>query len=677
VLISAATAFAAPLQHVTVFQQGEGGYHTFRIPAIVAANDGTLLAFAEGRVNGSGDNGNIDLVLKRSFDGGATWGPLQLIHNNGSSEAGNPAPVVDRNTGHIIIPFVNDRSNPVLKVSADNGATWGALVNLGASAKMPTWNGYAFGPVHAIQLERGPHAGRLVVSGNHTLLGQSLNPAGREAHLIYSDDGGATWQVGGVLKNPNGGINPNESTIVELVDGRVHINTRNQAGAYQRRLIGFSTDSGETFTGLAQVEHQLIDPTIQAALLRYAAADTGDGHNRILFSNTDSETTRHRMTIKSSFDETATWDAGKLVYRGPSGYSDLVKTATGGGILYENGTSAYFNRITFARFDTAWLDNPALQQIDFRASTVGSTIAANATILDREGNGVHGTLIGNGVTVVGGDPRYANTGAGGGKAIRLDGQNDYLRFTDISQHLMDFEAGDSFTLEAVFKTTAHATGGTAGSGPLIAKDVGANSPSYWLRIQDGRLRFLIDDGTQTANVFSPINLPISDGQWHHVAAVRDAASNELRLFVDYQLVATAADTTTGGFGNANNLIVGAFNASSPGDRRFNGDLHLTRIAMQALDLYGILAPRLTGDANNDGVVDDADILAVETYLGNAGEDHGLLLGDANDDGRVDGADLLTVERYFGSTIANPLVPEPAAAAVLLSGLALLTVRRVA
>ena len=104
-------AEAKELKRVTVFQSGTEGYDTFRIPAIIRANDGTLLAFAEGRVEGAGDSGNIDLVLKRSFDNGKTWGPLQVIGDNGDNVFGNPAPVVDRKTGTIVLLSTHNAGN--------------------------------------------------------------------------------------------------------------------------------------------------------------------------------------------------------------------------------------------------------------------------------------------------------------------------------------------------------------------------------------------------------------------------------------------------------------------------------------------------------------------------------------------------------------------------------------
>jgi hypothetical protein len=83
------------VSEVFVFQSKSEGYHTFRIPAIVRATNGTLLAFAEGRKNSSSDSGDIDLVLKRSFDNGRTWGRLQIIGDDGPNTFGNPLPILD------------------------------------------------------------------------------------------------------------------------------------------------------------------------------------------------------------------------------------------------------------------------------------------------------------------------------------------------------------------------------------------------------------------------------------------------------------------------------------------------------------------------------------------------------------------------------------------------------
>lgn len=158
----------------------EQGYSCFRIPAVVKTVRGTLLAFAEGRRHDCGDAGDIDLVLKRSTDGGRTWGPLQVINHGNGDTHGNPAPIVDRRTGRIVLAETYNKGRgdglscdvpcdrtPHLQYSDDDGATWSTPRDLTTAIRPPQWNSwYATGPVHGIQLTRGRHAGRLVFGIN-------------------------------------------------------------------------------------------------------------------------------------------------------------------------------------------------------------------------------------------------------------------------------------------------------------------------------------------------------------------------------------------------------------------------------------------------------------------------------------------------------------------------------
>ena len=85
-----------------VYKPGESGYAAFRIPAVVVSKAGTVLAFAEGRVDGSADDGNIDLLVKRSEDNGNTWSTPIKIYDDGENRCQNPAPVVLDN-GRILL----------------------------------------------------------------------------------------------------------------------------------------------------------------------------------------------------------------------------------------------------------------------------------------------------------------------------------------------------------------------------------------------------------------------------------------------------------------------------------------------------------------------------------------------------------------------------------------------
>jgi len=96
--------FAAPTrsaepEQAPLLVSGQDSYHTYRIPALIATQKGTLLAFCEGRKKGSGDSGAIDLLLKRGLDSGKTWQNTKLVWHDGNNTCGNPCPVVDANTG--------------------------------------------------------------------------------------------------------------------------------------------------------------------------------------------------------------------------------------------------------------------------------------------------------------------------------------------------------------------------------------------------------------------------------------------------------------------------------------------------------------------------------------------------------------------------------------------------
>ena len=89
------------VEQSSIFVSGQGGYHTYRIPALMVTRSGTLLAFCEGRKHSSSDTGDIDLLLRRSVDGGKTWGKTQVVWDDGPNTCGNPCPVLDARTGAI------------------------------------------------------------------------------------------------------------------------------------------------------------------------------------------------------------------------------------------------------------------------------------------------------------------------------------------------------------------------------------------------------------------------------------------------------------------------------------------------------------------------------------------------------------------------------------------------
>ncbi|XAM00349.1 sialidase family protein [Phycisphaeraceae bacterium D3-23] len=330
-------AESEPRVLVDVFVAGEDGYHTYRIPAVVMAANGDLLAFAEGRVHGSGDAGDIDMVMKRSTNGGATWGDLQVVGDFGDGGFANPAPVVDAASGDVLLLAVleeagsheadirNSRGGgrvPCAVRSSDHGETWGEVVSLAETCDRADWRWYATGPCHAIQLQRGEHAGRLVVPANFSQAGGGGNDY-LGAHALLSDDGGATWRIGAVDNTHIGEneFNPNESTVVELSDGRLLFNTRDQGGTSRAtRGVTVSEDGGASFVSPYAPEEALVAPVCQASLL---GVDTEAGR-LLVFSAPGVWDARRRMHLRVSADDGATWRDGPVLYEAAAAYSDMV-----------------------------------------------------------------------------------------------------------------------------------------------------------------------------------------------------------------------------------------------------------------------------------------------------------------------------------------------------------------
>ena len=321
-----------------VFQSGDE-YFTFRIPSLLEIPNGDLLAFAEGRES-LADEGDIDLVMKRSTDNGQTWSELLVIIDNGTDTAGNPAPVVDRTTGRIWLPYcTNPGEDPYARrvwitYSDDNGATWAESREITADVKPPEWKWYATGPGRSIQLSTG----RLLVPANHNMEGNI-----RQAHAFFSDDNGETWQVGGST-----GVGTDESQVVELSDGTIMMNSR-FTGDERLRAISLSRDGGETWEETT-LDETLIDPKCQGSLL-----NTDQG---LVFTNpaTQQEFPRDHLSVRISDDEGETWPYRREIDDGPSAYSALGILPDGRiGVVWESGDLLPYEKIRFAAFNRAWV----------------------------------------------------------------------------------------------------------------------------------------------------------------------------------------------------------------------------------------------------------------------------------------------------------------------------------
>ena len=348
------------LSQIDLFASGEEGYHTYRIPALATTAKGTVLAFCEGRKHSRSDAGKIDLLLRRSADGGRSWGPTQVVVTDSDMTCGNPCPVVATSGGEEIIclPFCKNLGDGPegmivegkaprtvwITRSRDDGATWEEPVEITDTVKDPSWTWYATGPGHGIQLSTG----RLVVPCDH-IVGVDFNRGDPyHSHVIVSDDAGASWRLGGIV--PDG---TNECAVAELADGSVYINCRNYRGE-KRRAAAWSRDGGDSF-GDHFWEEKLVEPICQASMIALSG-EKADGRDRVLFANPASEE-REKLRVRVSLDQCRSWSEGRELFGGPAAYSDLA-IVEGGEILclYERGPDNPYEFLTLARFDLGWLE---------------------------------------------------------------------------------------------------------------------------------------------------------------------------------------------------------------------------------------------------------------------------------------------------------------------------------
>lgn len=353
-LISSISIAAASVEQVDVFTSGQDGYHTYRIPAVIPAANGDLLAFCEGRKNAGSDSGDIDLLQKRSTDGGRTWSAPQLVWDDGANTCGNPCPVLDETTGTLWLLLTHnlgtDRERDIaartaqgtrtvwVTHSTDHGATWAKPTEITSTTKDPSWTWYATGPGVGIQIKSGPHQGRLVIPCDHNYDDENEKKHLSGSHTIYSDDHGKSWQLGGVIRPK-----VNECQLAELFDGRgtLLMNMRSNHGR-NLRAHATSRDGGATWTAPVDAP-DLIEPVCQASLLRHDAAKL------LLFSNPAAKT-RTNLTLRASGDDGKSWRELTVLHAGPAAYSSLVALgANEAGCLYERGEKRPYEKITFAR----------------------------------------------------------------------------------------------------------------------------------------------------------------------------------------------------------------------------------------------------------------------------------------------------------------------------------------
>ena len=363
------SASAAEIEKIDLFVVGDSPkYARYHIPGVTVTARGTVLAWCEAR-SAESDWADIDILLRRSRDGGKTWSSPKSIAKLDGEKRKNPAAlrlgvdpdwetlnnpvlIADRD-GTVHMLFCLEYERCFYQRSDDDGVTWSQPQEItdvfDAFRKDYDWKVLATGPNHSIQLKNG----RLVVPV------WLSTGSGGNAHrpsvtaTIYSDDGGENWNASEIaIPCDERFINPNETVAVQLKDGTVMLNARNESGAV-RRIVVTSPD-GATDWSPPRFQRDLIDPICMAGLVRYAH----DGNNVLLFSNPDTPRGRKNVTLRMSRDEGKSWPIARSIEPGYSAYSDLAVTADGTILcFYGRSKDVHFagDRLTLARIPWAWI----------------------------------------------------------------------------------------------------------------------------------------------------------------------------------------------------------------------------------------------------------------------------------------------------------------------------------
>jgi Neuraminidase (sialidase) len=377
-LMAEATRAGEPFPEKTdLFLADTGGYAHYRIPGLVVTGKGTLLAYCEARNGTRSDWGTIDILLRRSTDGGKTWGPARKVASPPVDFAknpvalaqklarpdeitlNNPVAIADRRTEVVHFLYCVEYARCFYRRSDDDGETFTEPVEITSTfdrfrPEYP-WKVLATGPGHGIQLATG----RLLVpvwlstgTGGHAHRPSSVS-------VIFSDDRGKTWERGEIVVAHPNPVNPSETTAVELADGRVMLNIRHESEPHLRG-VSVSRD-GATGWSPMRLDPALPEPICFGSLVRLSRRPASD-KDRILFVNPHNPTGRERrnLTVKLSEDEGRTWPVSRSIEPGLGGYADLAAGPDGTiYCLYELGTAGGGalnpHSLCLARFDLRWL----------------------------------------------------------------------------------------------------------------------------------------------------------------------------------------------------------------------------------------------------------------------------------------------------------------------------------
>ncbi|WP_311213517.1 MULTISPECIES: sialidase family protein [unclassified Arthrobacter] len=377
------------VEHVLAVR-GVGGYRQYRIPALAVSTRGTVLAAYDGRPNLDDLPNPIDLLLRRSYDNGVTWGTQQVVRTgSGLQGYGDPSLLVDADTGRIFMFHAagthagffeavaglepdDDIQHADLSYSDDDGGTWQHR-RLTAQLKHGAITGLFAAAGQGIQMHTGPFKGRLVQQYVVLVDGTIM------AASAFSDDHGETWTLGGLVDAGPSGMGPNENKVVCLDDGRLLLHSR----ATPCRLSSVSEDGGLSWSPLQPVA-DLPDPSDNGSLTRFDGLPGDDSLTTpgtsqwLLASNNQDPHLRRNTVLSLSPNNGASWPAKLMVCPGSSAYSTVTRLPDGNiGVLYERQG---YREIVFASIPAHQLTD----QLSAGPRAVPGTLEPGCLVFDME-----------------------------------------------------------------------------------------------------------------------------------------------------------------------------------------------------------------------------------------------------------------------------------------------------
>ncbi|MBQ2853316.1 MAG: exo-alpha-sialidase [Bacteroidales bacterium] len=315
------------LARTTLLRPGDYNSTNYRIPAVITARDGSIVAVTDKRKYNNGDlPEDIDILCNVSKDGGHTWTePYTIAYGTGYKQGyGDCALALTNDENGIIAAFVGgpgfwgstptDPLRMYISRSHDNGMTWSEPEDIthfvyGAECEdeeRKEWLGGFFGSGNGLLTSTGRIMFVIAMRENNT----------REVicnHAVYSDDNGQTWQVSG-----RASVGGDEAKVTELVDGRILMSIRRNG----YRWYNISEDGGVTWQETTSEWTDIVAPACNGDLIRYTSVNDGYDKNRLLHSVPEGSS-RKNVTVYVSYDEGESWQTKKCIVPYNSAYSSL------------------------------------------------------------------------------------------------------------------------------------------------------------------------------------------------------------------------------------------------------------------------------------------------------------------------------------------------------------------